>query len=141
MSFSPQSYRMKPGSAGKDRTSVRSSKPNYYLTSWSTVVEEAKAFFSRLSGNSRPVLTSQPAVTAMAAHETSGRYRARESFKRGEDVVSFGDELYKWRDEFNVSPAFIAMRNIESGEEVVSNPADLENSDLMIHWTLTHRAD
>jgi hypothetical protein len=56
-------------------------------------------------------------------------------------VVVFGDEIYKWRAELNLQPQFIAMRQITSGEEVISNLADLEASDLMRHWALTYHPE
>src|SRR5262245_55158620 len=86
---------------------------------FSRVMRDAKAYLSR------PIHAAPPQLVLSALNE----FVAKEKFKRGEDVVCFGDELYKWREAFNISPMFIALRAIESGEEVVSNPSDLEKSD------------
>ncbi|HKX31517.1 MAG TPA: hypothetical protein VJ302_27770 [Blastocatellia bacterium] len=141
MNSPTQIYRANLKSGGEGQPADESIKPGSHSVKWSVVVEEAKALFNRLSRNSTPVQTSPSEMTARPLDETSGVFIAKESFKRGNDLVFFGDELYKWRDEFNLRPTFIALRNIESGEEVISNPADLERSDLMLHWGLACRND
>ena len=137
MSLSVRIYRSKSNSVCGDQNSDRSPKPSLYLAKWSIVVAEAKAFFSRLSRNSHPIPVPPSEMTAPTIDHRSGPFVAKENFKRGADVVIFGDELYRWRDEFNIPPTLIAIRDISSGEEVVSDPANFENSDLMPHWAHT----
>jgi hypothetical protein len=144
MSSPLQVTHIQPDPAGNNSSSNRPSKAGFYSVKWSMVIEEAKALFSRLAGASTPLqVASAPASaqTGRTGDERVGTFIAKENFKRGNDLVYFGDELYKWRDEFNLRPTFIALRNIESGEEVISDPTDLERSDLMIHWGLTYRVD
>ena len=137
MSLSVRIHRSRSNSVCGDQDSGRSSKPSLYLAKWSIVVAEARAFFSRLSRNSQPVQTLPSEMTALFIDQRSGPFVAKENFKRGADVVIFGDELYKWRDEFNIPPTLIALRDISSGEEVISDPANFESSDLMPHWAQT----
>lgn len=135
MNLSLQIYRAKLCSAGHDQTSngLRRS-----LLQGSIVAQEVAAFLWRLYHNSHPTTNLQPIATKVVVNESPEWFVAKEDFKRGADVVAFGDEIYRWRDEFNLRPQFIAMRPINSGEEVVSNQTDLDNSDLLRHWELTH---